>query len=139
LLESVEPGHDTTEVQLTSSRGGTMRADCRPDDAMRDAVVVTLDGLFDEAGAVTVWQEVTPSLDSATPFLLVDLAGVNRITSAGVGALVRLLHRVRGLGGGIAVFGAGTRVRQVIEAVRLDQLLNLGTSIGDARERLRPR
>ena len=116
-----------------------MRADCRPDDAMRDAVVVTLDGLFDEAGAVTVWQEVTPSLDSATPFLLVDLAGVNRITSAGVGALVRLLHRVRGLGGGIAVFGAGTRVREVIEAVRLDQILNLGTSIGDARERLRPR
>ena len=115
-----------------------MRADCRKDDAMANAVVVTLEGLFDEAGSVTVWQEVTASLDSAAPFLLVDLAGVNRITSAGVGALVRLLHRVRGLGGGIAVFGAGTRVREVIEAVRLDQILNLGTSIGDARERLRP-
>jgi anti-anti-sigma factor len=116
-----------------------MRADCGPDGELANAVVATIEGLFDEAGAETLWQAVAPSLDSATPFLLVDLTGVNRITSAGVGTLVRLLHRVRGLGGGIAVFGAGTRVREVIEAVRLDQILNLAASIGDARERLCPR
>jgi len=116
-----------------------MRVDCRPDEEMANAVVATLEGLFDEAGAATLWQTVTPHLDGTTPCLLVDLSGVRLITSAGVGVLVRLLHRVQSHGGGMSVFGAGTRVREVIGVVRLDQILNLGTSIGDARERLRPR
>lgn len=116
-----------------------MRADCRPDDEMANALVITLQGLFDEVGAATLWQAVTPNLDSTTTCLLVDLSGVSRITSAGVGVLVRLLHRVQGAGGGLAMFGGGTRVREVIEVVRLAEALNLGASIGEARERLRAR
>jgi len=128
------------KVQPASRRnGGAMRADCGPDGELANAVVATIEGLFDEAGAATLWQAVAPSLDSATPSLLVDLTGVNRITSAGVGVLVRLLHRVQSLGGGMAVFCAGSRVRDVIGVVRLEEALNLSASIGEARQRLRAR
>jgi anti-sigma B factor antagonist len=116
-----------------------MLADCRPDGELTNAVVATLEGLFDEAGAATLWETVTPHVDAATSSLLIDLSGVRLITSAGVGVLVRLLHRVQSLGGGMVVFGAGSRVRDVIGVVRLEEVLNLSASIGEARQRLRAR
>ena len=123
-------------MQLALGKGDGVRAECRADDVMANAVVASVEGLFDESGAATLWEAATPRLDRSTPYLLVDLSGVTRITSAGIGALVRLLHRSQGLGGGLGLFGAGARVREVIEAVRLEQILNLGTSIADARASL---
>lgn len=116
-----------------------MRADCRPDGELANAVVATLEGSFDEAGAAALWEAVTPHVDAARSSLLIDLSGIRLITSAGVGVLVRLLHRVESLGGGMAVFGAGSRVREVIGVVRLEEALNLSASIAEARQRLRAR
>lgn len=114
-----------------------MQAQCRPDDEIANAVVVALQGLFDDGGAAALWEAVEPRLDTITASVLVDLTGVDRVTSAGVGVLVRLLHRVQVLGGRLVVFGACARVREVIEVVRLAQAFNLEASIGEARERLR--
>ena len=114
-----------------------MRADCRPDEELVNAVVATLEGSFDEAGAATLWEAVAPHLEDPRNFLLIDLSGVRLITSAGVGVLVRLLHRVQSLGGAMTVFCAGSRVREVIGVVRLEEALNLSASIEEARRRLR--
>lgn len=113
-----------------------MQAECRPDGELAGATVVILEGLLDPAGAETLWQAASPRLTATDPSLLVDLSGVNLMTSAGVGVLVRLLHRVESLGGRVALFGAGRRVREVIEVVHLREVLNLCDSIEQARERV---
>jgi anti-anti-sigma factor len=116
---------------------GVGRANCRSDEALPNTVVATLEGWLDEAGAEMLWEATSPLLDRTTPWLIVDLSRAPLITSAGIGVLVRLQRRVLDLGGDIAVFGAGKRVRELIEVVRLAQVLNLGDSIVHARERLR--
>jgi len=62
---------------------------------------------------------------------------VDLMASAGVGALVRLFHRVQTLGGQMAVFGANERVHDVIEVVQLSQILNVCDTMDEARARLR--
>jgi stage II sporulation protein AA (anti-sigma F factor antagonist) len=115
-----------------------MRVECSPDVEVADALVASLDGFFDQTGATLLWESVAPHLTGgAATSLLVDLSGVNLMTSAGVGVLVRLLHRVDSLGGRLALFGAGRRVREVIEVVRLREVLNLSDSAEEARQRLR--
>ena len=114
-----------------------MRVECSPDVEMPKAVIAALDGFFDQDGATLLWETVTPRLGGELPSLLVDLSGVNLMTSAGVGVLVRLLHRVESLGGRVALFGAGPRVRQVLEVVRLHEILNLSDTVDGARQRLR--
>jgi anti-anti-sigma factor len=114
-----------------------MGVECSRDLAMSEAVVAALDGFFDQAGATLLWETVTPHLAGEVTSLFVDLSGVNLMTSAGVGVLVRLLHRVESLGGRMALFGGNRRVREVIEVVRLHEILNLSDTVEDARRRLR--
>lgn len=114
-----------------------MELRCQPDGELEGTIVVALDGSLDVQGAVELWDRVTPELDAKTPSLLIDLSSVDLITSAGIGALVRLLHRVQSLGGHIALFGPNPRVREVIEVVMLAEIFRLSDTAEEARQHLR--
>lgn len=114
-----------------------MQVECGPDGEVVGATRATLGGLFDQAGAETLWEAASGRLTESAPSLILDLADVTLMTSAGVGVLVRLLHRVERFGGRMALFGAGRRVREVIEVVRLRDVLNLCESVDEARSRVR--
>ena len=115
-----------------------MTVDCRVDQEAGGIVVASLSGHFDAGGADQVWDAAAALLDEEHPSLLVDMSEVELMTSAGLGALVRLLHRVQKLGGKIAVFGANTRVKDVVEVVMLAEILNLCGTIDEARIRVQP-
>ena len=114
-----------------------MEIRCRPDEVMPTVLVVTLEGFFDQNGSSEMWEVVVSRLGRDLISVIIDLSGVNLVTSAGVGVLVRLLHRVQVLGGSIALTGAGERVRQVIEVVHLRDILKLSGSLEEARQRLK--
>jgi anti-sigma B factor antagonist len=114
-----------------------MELRCQPDGELEGTIVVVLNGSLDVQGAVELWERVTPELDANTPSLLIDLSSVDLITSAGIGALVRLLHRVQSLKGNIALFGPNPRVREVIGVVMLADILRLSDTAEEARQRLR--
>jgi anti-sigma B factor antagonist len=114
-----------------------MELRCQPDGELEGTIVVALKGSLDVQGAVELWESVTPELDSGTPSLLIDLSSVDLITSAGIGALVRLLHRVQSLDGTIALFGPNPRVREVIEVVMLAEIFRLSDTVEEARQHLR--
>ena len=114
-----------------------MEVRCGPDDEMPDALLVALEGFFDQTGSSELWEVVVPRLSGELSSVIIDLSGVNLVTSAGVGVLVRLLHRVQALGGAIALTGAGPRVREVIRVVHLHDILKLSGSLEEARQRLR--
>ena len=115
----------------------SMQVECRSDGVVAGATRVTLDGLLDQHGAEALWRSARGHLSESAPLLIVDLSGVALMTSAGVGVLVRLLHRVESLGGRMALCGGGRRVREVIEVVRLGDILNLCDSVDEARSRVR--
>jgi anti-anti-sigma factor len=109
---------------------------CHVDTTLTDAIVSNVFGPLNEKGAAKVWDAVSDELSREHPSLMVDLSEVDLITSAGIGALVRIHHRVHNLGGTLALFGANSRAREVIEAVMLADVLNLCDTIDDARTRL---
>jgi anti-sigma B factor antagonist len=114
----------------------TMRVSCQTDSKILTAVVVSPTGNLEAVGANTLWESATTHLSEAKPSLLVDLTGVEIMTSAGIGILVRLFHRVQSLGGGMVVFGANDRVREVIEVVMLTDVFQLCDTLEEARTRL---
>jgi len=109
---------------------------CHTDTEHEGALVANVFGPLDEPGALKIWAAVVAELSDGHGSLLIDLSEVDLITSAGVGALVRLFHRIQGLGGALALYGANPRVAQVIESVMLAQILNLCGTLEGARERL---
>jgi anti-sigma B factor antagonist len=72
------------------------------------------------------------------PSLLLDLSGVEWVSSAGVGALVRLLTRTQSSGGTMAIYGCGPRVRTVLRICGLEKALNVCETGVEARARLDP-
>jgi anti-anti-sigma factor len=60
--------------------------------------------------------------------LLLDLAGIDYITSTPLGTLVSLNRRLRALGGGLAVTNVGPKVREVLSVTRLDKLIEVRTA-----------
>jgi len=113
-----------------------MEVHCDRDPEIDGALMAVPGGSLDTQSVDDLWQAVTHRLDEGTPSLMLDLSRVELITSAGVGIMVRLLHRIQALGGRMVVFGANPRVAAVIDAVMLTQILNLCDTIVDARERL---
>ena len=109
---------------------------CHVDTTLEDAIVSNVFGPLDEKGSVKVWDAVADELSREHPSLMIDLSEVDLITSAGIGTLVRIHHRVQKLDGTLALYGANSRAREVIEAVMLADILNLCETIEDARTRL---
>jgi anti-anti-sigma factor len=65
-----------------------------------------------------------------------DMSGVSVLTSAGVGTLIRIRHRLQRFGGGVALFGCSPRVLEVIRIVLLEQILLVSATVAEARTRL---
>lgn len=114
-----------------------MRIDCVPDAEIDRAVLAVASGHLDAQGASEMWEAVSPQLGGSRSCVLVDMTGVDWISSAGVGTLVRLLTRCQALGGGLALFACAPRVRSVLHICGLDVVLNLSEAGDDARRRLR--
>ena len=80
---------------------------------------------------------MTPRVVPETPSLLFDLSDVEWVSSAGVGAFIQLLARTRAHGGGLALFGCGSRVRTLLRVCGLESALNVRDTALEARDRLR--
>jgi anti-sigma B factor antagonist len=68
--------------------------------------------------------------------LVVDLSGVAFIDSAGVGALVGGVRRVREQGGDAALACGRSSIARVLRTIGLDQVVYLAGSIGEAAANL---
>lgn len=114
-----------------------MRVECTPDVDLGRTVLAVAIGHLDAQGANDLWDAISPHLSGQRVSLLIDMAQVDWISSAGVGTMVRLLTRCQALGGNLAVFECAARVRSVLRICGLDVVLNVRDSGEDARLRLR--
>lgn len=114
-----------------------MRLTSVVDPELPGTVSATLEGHLDTGGATQLRQELSALLTAETPSLLLDLRGVDWITSAGVGALLHLYSRAQAQRGVMALFGSVPRVRFVLHVCSLEAVLNVQDTEAEARERLR--
>lgn len=89
------------------------------------ALVARLEGRFDGGGATVFWESVSQLVDPDHRYVVLDLSGVTILTSAGLGVLVRLHTRLHPLGGGLAIVGASSKIRELVDIVMLGDVLRL--------------
>ena len=91
--------------------------------------VVVLTGALDALAAGEVRSELGGLVKQGVTRLAIDLAGVNRIDSTGLGALVTTLKAARDRGGELVLAGLTPPVRAVVELTRLHRVFDI---YGDA-------
>ena len=112
-----------------------MRVTCTADAALGGTSAVLV-GHLDPEGAARARDELVPHIVPQAPSLLLDLRGVEWMSSAGVGALMHLFARVRAQAGSMALWGCVPRVRAVLHVCGLEAPLNVCDSEEEARTRL---
>ncbi len=69
--------------------------------------------------------------------LLLDLSGVELISSSGLGAIINLVVRARTCGGHVILVSPSVFVQGVFETTRLDTWFDISATLEDAAARLR--
>lgn len=99
-------------------------------ETVETALVVTVRGDIDLATAPLLWEHIaTHWLDSQA--LILDVANVPFMDSTGLGVLVQAAEQAWPHGAKVAVVGAMSRVRKVIEIAGLDTFIYIGESLAD--------
>ncbi len=99
-----------------------MELSSRPGNKSNEVVVVPV-GDLDLYASVAFCNSLTPMLEQGTPHMVIDMAGVRYLDSSGVGALIRLLHQARKLGGEIRVANLSGTPKRVLEMCNIISLL----------------
>lgn len=97
-----------------------------------DQIVVIPTGDLDLYASVGFCNAVIARLESGTPRMVIDLAGVRYLDSSGVGALIRLLQRARSLGGEVRVANLTGTPKKVLEMSNIISLLKQAPDVETA-------
>ena len=88
-------------------------------------VFLDLIGDLDMAGAPVLRQSVVQEVSKGNNFLVLDLSGLTFIDSAGLGAIIGGLRRVRSHEGDLLLVGLNDELPKVFELCELDQIFNM--------------
>jgi len=90
---------------------------------------VALVGRFDARNAQMVKETLRQLVDGGTTHLIVDLAQVPFIDSAGLATLVSILKLVRRVGGSVLLTGVQPQARTVFSLTMLDQVFTIHPTV----------
>ena len=93
--------------------------------AVEGALIVRLNGNLNAQTADKLWESASQQVDQGARIVVLDFARVTILTSAGIGMLVRLHTRLKGLQGGLAIFGCSDRIREIFAIVMLTEILKV--------------
>lgn len=92
---------------------------------VEQATILDLTGNFVVADAANFRAQVKQLLEAGAKHIAVNLAGVAYLDSSGIGALVGVFTAAREAGAKCRFYAPSTQVRNVLEMVRLDKVLDL--------------
>lgn len=102
----------------------------RGDDGVAIAIVR---GALDLGAAPTVQRQLLDATPAGGVALLVDLAEVDAVDAAGVGALLAAVLHVRANGGEVVLVDPSEAVQRVLRLGRLEGALDIAPSVAAAR------
>jgi anti-anti-sigma factor len=115
-----------------------MKLSYEPDPAISGGFIVRLSGNLEVNGATKLWDDVSNRAGEDARFFIFDFTDVHIVTSAGIGTLVRLFVRLRGIGGALAICGCSDKICEIFEIVMLKEVLKVCGSEEEARQKLAP-
>ena len=90
-----------------------------------DILAIDIAGKLDTHTSVSALEELMEIVDSSPAKVLVSLAALEFVSSAGLRVILRVTKHVRGYGGDLKVSGAQGVVKEVLEISGFDSLLDL--------------
>lgn len=96
-----------------------------------NATVVTISGRVDSVTAAAMDAELA-NIQRSTNRMVFDLKEMTYLSSAGVRAIVRVLHRAQKAGGGIKLARVPEHVVQVLQTVGMMEMLQAYPSVDEA-------
>ncbi len=106
------------------------------EDRPGDILVLAPVGRVDTTTSAGLEERLLRGVSAGERRLLLDLAGVEYISSAGLRVLLRLAKKMQVAQGQLVLCGLGDSVRQVFELAGFLPLFNVEASRGEALERL---
>jgi anti-anti-sigma factor len=95
------------------------------EDVVGDTRVVVVSGRLDGAASTGFAERMGTLAASENPKLLVDFAGVEFVTSAGLRAVLQILKRVKASGGLFALCSVQPPVREVLDISGFTAMLSI--------------
>ncbi len=96
---------------------------------MRPGVVnLSLIGPVDENGSSTLDTEICGTLAEPVEILVLDMAGVDYITSSGIGIIVKAKTSLKRRGGNLVIINLQPQVEKVFEIIRLTPVMEVFAS-----------
>ncbi len=90
-----------------------------------EILAIDLDGRLDSHTSIPALKELMQYMESGPNKVLVNLAALEFVSSAGLRVILRVAKQVHGYGGQLKVSGAKGVVKEVLEITGFDTLLNL--------------
>jgi anti-sigma B factor antagonist len=103
---------------------------------VRDAHVVTLRGAARLEGAEELFTQLPLLVQPACPHLIIDLSGLNFLTSIGIGAIVAAHNQARDLNGHVSIVNPKPDVAGVLRLTRVDRLVPIFPTLESAQQAL---
>ena len=98
-------------------------------------IVVDCDGALDAHSAGRVKRKTLPLIDGRSDVVL-DLAQVDFVDSVGLGVLVSFFKAARSRGCNVNFIGVSSKVRRVLEIIRLDEIFEVHADLASASRAL---
>jgi anti-anti-sigma factor len=92
---------------------------------LNNLLLVTVSGRLDTGSAPSFDAQLAPMLAQPHPHILIDLAGVSYISSAGLRSISQLVKHASEHGGRVGVFGAPPNIDEIIQISGYPALLDL--------------
>lgn len=93
------------------------------DERIGDTCVVTAKGRLDGGASTEFAERVGGLITTQNPKLLIDLAGVDFVTSAGLRAVLVLVKKVKAAGGSFALCSVQDSVQEVLDITGFTSML----------------
>ena len=102
-------------------------------------VVITAKGPVDGYTYDLLQKRINQSIADGHYRIVVDLSGVNYISSAGLGVFIAARNIVIEKGGSIVLLNLSKPVREIFRALSMDEYMNVANSMQDAIAAFQPR
>jgi anti-anti-sigma factor len=95
------------------------------DESIGATSVVTAVGRLDGGASAAFAEKIGGLIANPNPNLLIDLTGVDFVTSAGLRAVLLLVKKVKAIGGSFALCGVQESVREVLDIAGFTGMLDI--------------
>jgi anti-anti-sigma factor len=101
------------------------------EERIGDACVVIAKGRLDGTASGPFADRIGGLINGTKPKLLIDLAGVDFVSSAGLRAVLTLIKKIKASGGAFALCGLQDQVREVLDISGFTPMLSIHNGRAD--------